>query len=171
MLIYQEAIALFVMLPGINIRNININYYLSFNFICGDFRFLVDDIPIRVYKNNTSKGVDYPLKPMKIEASLWDGDSWATDGGQTKTNWAYAPFKAHFQGFHVNGCSVQMNSNNANGECYSENKYFWNRRSYQRLDSDQQRAYEKVRKTYMNYDYCSDRSRYPTPPPECLDQP
>ena len=139
--------------------------------MCGDFRFFVDDIPIRVFKNNTiSKGVDYPSKPMKIEASLWDGDSWATDGGQTKINWTYAPFKAHFQGFHVDGCSVQSNSNKVNRDCYLEsNKYFWNTKRYQMLNLDQQRAYDKVRKTYMNYDYCSDRSRYPTPPPECLD--
>ncbi|PON70827.1 Xyloglucan endotransglucosylase/hydrolase [Parasponia andersonii] len=138
-----------------------------------DFRFFVDNIPIRVFKNNTSKGVDYPSKAMKIEASLWDGDSWATDGGQTKTDWAYAPFKAHFQGFHVYGCSVQIDnsSNNVNRDCYSENNYFWNTWKYQRLDSDQRRAYENVRKNYMNYDYCTDRSRYPTPPPECLDQP
>ncbi|XP_062078174.1 xyloglucan endotransglucosylase/hydrolase protein 2-like [Humulus lupulus] len=128
--------------------------------------FFVDDTPIRVFKNKTKKGVDYPTKPMKIEASLWDGEDWATDGGQTKTNWAFAPFKAHFQGFHVDGCS------NMNTNCYSENnKYFWNKKKYHNLDSDQKIAYEKVRKSYMNYDYCTDSSRYPTPPPECLDQP
>ncbi|KAF4367486.1 hypothetical protein G4B88_003690 [Cannabis sativa] len=127
--------------------------------------FFVDDTPIRVFKNNTKKGVNYPTKPMKIQVSLWNGEDWATDGGKTKTNWAYAPFKAHFQGFHVDGCS------SVNSDCNSENKYFWNTKKYQSLDSNQIRAYEKVRKNYMNYDYCSDRSRYPTPPPECLDKP
>jgi xyloglucan:xyloglucosyl transferase len=110
-----------------------------------DYRFYVDNVPIRVFKNNRNIGVDYPSKPMNIEASLWDGDSWATDGGQTKTNWSYAPFKAHFQGFDISGCPVQ--------------------------NSDvQQRSYDNVRKKYVNYDYCSDRPRYPTPPPECLHQ-
>ncbi|EXB99131.1 Xyloglucan endotransglucosylase/hydrolase protein 2 [Morus notabilis] len=130
--------------------------------------FLVDNTPIRVFKNNeASLGVDYPSKPMTIEASLWNGDSWATDGGQTKIDWSYAPFKAHFLGFDVNGCSLQ-NSNV--GDCYS-NKYFWNTEKYHKLDSEQQRAYQYVRKTYINYDYCTDKSRFPTPPPDCLDQP
>lgn len=111
--------------------------------------------------------MDYPSKPMTVEASLWNGESWATDGGRTKIDWSYAPFKAHFQGFGVEGCSVQ-NSNDI-GDCYS-NKYLWNERKYQSLDADQQRAYEYARNTYMNYDYCTDKARYPTPPPECLNQ-
>ncbi|KAL5798733.1 hypothetical protein ACOSQ2_003553 [Xanthoceras sorbifolium] len=124
--------------------------------------FEVDNIPIRVYKNYENIGVGYPSHAMQIEASLWDGESWATDGGQTKTNWSYAPFKAHFQGFDISGCS---NSNTQ--QCYSS-QYWWNSHKYWKLDSNQQRQYENVRRKYMNYDYCSDRPRYPTPPKECL---
>ncbi|KAJ6710946.1 XYLOGLUCAN ENDOTRANSGLUCOSYLASE/HYDROLASE PROTEIN 8-RELATED [Salix koriyanagi] len=110
-----------------------------------------------------SAGVVTAFYPMQIEASLWDGDSWATDGGQTKTNWSHAPFQTHFQGFDVNGCSVQDSDIQP---CYSTN-YWWNSRKYWTLDSTQKRAYENVRKKYLTYDYCSDRPRYPTPPPEC----
>ncbi|KAJ7961540.1 Xyloglucan endotransglucosylase/hydrolase [Quillaja saponaria] len=67
--------------------------------------FYVDNIPIRVFKNNTNNGVGYLSQPMQLQASLWNADSWATDGGQTKTNWSYAPFKAYFQGFDISGCS------------------------------------------------------------------
>ncbi|XP_022758698.1 xyloglucan endotransglucosylase/hydrolase protein 2-like [Durio zibethinus] len=130
--------------------------------------FYVDDIPIRVFKNNDDIGVGYPSQPMKIEVSLWDGDSWATDGGRTKTNWSMAPFKAHFQGFDISGCPIIQNSSNIQ-QCYSPN-YWWNSEKYWKLDSKQQGELQNVRKEYMNYDYCSDRPRYPVPPPECLHQ-
>ncbi|KAL2557059.1 Xyloglucan endotransglucosylase/hydrolase protein 2 [Forsythia ovata] len=131
--------------------------------------FYVDDIPIRIFKNNTNSGVSYPTQPMQIVASLWDGDSWATDGGQTKINWSHAPFKAHFQGFNVNGCPLDtQNSLNiqVQQQCYSSN-YWWNDRKFWKLDKIQQKAYQQVRQKYMNYDYCSDRSRHPNIPPEC----
>uniref|UniRef100_A0A7N2MM49 GH16 domain-containing protein n=1 Tax=Quercus lobata TaxID=97700 RepID=A0A7N2MM49_QUELO len=82
-----------------------------------DSRFYVDNVPIRVFKNNKNIGVNYPSQPMHIEASLWDGDSWATDGGQTKINWTHAPFNAHYQGFGIAGCPVQ-NSLDIQ-QCYS----------------------------------------------------
>ncbi|KAI3461857.1 hypothetical protein Pfo_018520 [Paulownia fortunei] len=128
--------------------------------------FHVDNIPIRVFKNNTNIGVMYPTQPMQIEASLWDGDSWATDGGQTKTNWSSAPFTAHFQGFNVDGCPLPQSSNNVDQDCY-DSKYWWNQRKFWKLDHNQQKEYEQVREKYMNYDYCDDRNRHPTPPPEC----
>ncbi|KAA8550615.1 hypothetical protein F0562_002299 [Nyssa sinensis] len=86
----------------------SLNFYACHTYSCSflhwevsNLRFYVDNIPIRVFKNNTNIGVSYPSQPMQIEASLWDGDSWATDGGQTKTNWSHAPFKAHFQESHM----------------------------------------------------------------------
>lgn len=140
---------------------------LSCNKIsCFIFRFYVDDIPIRVFKNNTNIGVMYPNQPMQIQVSLWNGDSWATDGGQTKINWSYAPFTAHFQGFHFGGCPLPQSSTNAEN-CYDESMYWWNQRKYWKLTKKKQKAYEEVREKYMNYDYCDDRNRHPTPPPEC----
>ncbi|TYJ23755.1 hypothetical protein E1A91_A08G214300v1 [Gossypium mustelinum] len=131
--------------------------------------FYVDDIPIRVFKNNTNIGVGYPSQAMKIEVSLWDGDSWATDGGQTKINWSMAPFKAHFQGFDISGCpkTDSNNNNNNNEDCFLP-EHWWNSEKYWTLDSKQKTDLKNVRKKYMNYDYCSDRNRYPVSPPECL---
>ncbi|XP_073290626.1 xyloglucan endotransglucosylase/hydrolase protein 2-like [Primulina huaijiensis] len=125
--------------------------------------FYVDEIPIRVFKNNTNIGVMYPTQGMHLEASLWDGDSWATDGGQTKTNWSNSPFTANFQGFNIVGCPATSTS----AHCYSSKYYWWNHKKFWTLDHHQRKAYEHVRKKYMNYDYCADRPRYPKPPPEC----
>ncbi|KAJ4957325.1 hypothetical protein NE237_014108 [Protea cynaroides] len=126
--------------------------------------FFVDTVPIRVFKNKTNIGVNYLSQPMQIVASLWNGESWATDGGKTKIDWSQAPFKAQFQGFNIDGCTSQ-NSNTQ--PCYSSS-YWWNSEKYGVLDSIQERAYEGVKRKYITYDYCSDRSRYQTPPPECL---
>ncbi|KAI4329883.1 hypothetical protein MLD38_028217 [Melastoma candidum] len=124
--------------------------------------FYVDEIPIRVFKNKTvSNGAAYPVQPMQVQASLWNGDSWATDGGQTKTNWSYAPFEARFRGFGINGCRTDNTSN-----CGSLD-YWWNSPKHWQLDANEQAQYEAVRKKYMMYDYCKDRTKYPTPPPEC----
>ncbi|XP_010513810.1 PREDICTED: xyloglucan endotransglucosylase/hydrolase protein 3-like [Camelina sativa] len=125
--------------------------------------FYVDYIPIRVYKNEN--GVSYPTKPMQVEASLWNGDDWATDGGRTKVNWSYSPFIAHFQDFSLSGCNIDGRSNNV-GACASSN-YWWNAGNYQRLNGPEQSMYENFRNKYMNYDYCTDRSKYQTPPREC----
>ena len=53
----------------------------------------MDDVPIRVFKNNTELGVDYPSEAMGIEGSLWNGESWATDGGKTRQIGAVAHSK------------------------------------------------------------------------------
>ncbi|KAL4558574.1 hypothetical protein LXL04_036775 [Taraxacum kok-saghyz] len=139
------------------------NYKLLWNH--HQIVFFVDDTPIRLYRNNIHKGVDYPNNTMEVKVSLWDGSSWATDGGQTKVNWSNGPIEAHFQDFKIDGCLSSVN--NSNKDCFTQN-YWWNNKTYWRLDSKQQKAYDKVRKKYMNYDYCNDKGRYPTPPPECV---
>ncbi|CAA0815202.1 Xyloglucan endotransglucosylase/hydrolase protein 2 [Striga hermonthica] len=126
--------------------------------------FYVDDIPIRVFKNNTNIGVPYPTQPMQILGSIWDGSDWATDGGRTKIDWAFAPFTAHFQDFNVVACPLSSSENREN--CYGSN-YWWNDKKYWKLSRNQQEEYERVRTQYLNYDYCDDRERFPTPPPEC----
>lgn len=121
---------------------------------------------LRVLRNNRNVGISYPSHPKQIQASLWNGSEWATDeGSRTKINWAYAPFRAHFQKFGINGCSSQ--TLNINQECSSSN-YWWNTNEYRRLNSTHRRQYENVRNYYMHYNYCSDRSKYPIPPQECL---
>ncbi|KAE8726009.1 putative xyloglucan endotransglucosylase/hydrolase protein 10 [Hibiscus syriacus] len=61
--------------------------------------FMVDSIPIRLYRNHADKGVAYPgWQPMSIKISLWNGESWATRGGLDKIDWSKGPFIAPIQG-------------------------------------------------------------------------
>lgn len=125
----------------------------------------MDEVPIRVFKNNTLTGVPYPSRPMQIIASLWNGEAWATDGGRTKTDWSYAPFKANFRWFDVDGCPASGEDKPAWG-CSSP-KFWWNDAKRMKLDQQQEQEYRDVIAKYVIYDYCTDRSRYPTLPPEC----
>lgn len=138
----------------------------QYHFFFFFFRFYVDNTPIRVFKNNRNIGVDYPNQAMKVEASIWNGDSWATDGGQTKIDWTSSPFTAHFRGFGFGGCLSSTSYINEQ-DCYDPYKYWWNQSKYWKLNHVQQNSYEHVRQNFMNYDYCNDRNRHPTPPIEC----
>lgn len=102
---------------------------------------------------------------MSVQASLWNGDDWATDGGKTKTNWSNAPFIAHFQGFGFGACPLPFTSKDV-GDCY-DSKYWWNDGKYWKLSGKEQRLFQEVREKYMNYDYCNDKDRHPTTPSEC----
>ncbi|ESQ37107.1 hypothetical protein EUTSA_v10003079mg [Eutrema salsugineum] len=127
-------------------------------------RFYVDNIPIRVYKNE--KGVSYPSKPMQVEASLWNGGDWATDGGRTKVNWLYSPFIAHFQDFSgLSDCYIDSQNNDV--AAFGSSNYWWNAGKYQRLSGYEQKVYEHVRNKYMNYAYCTDHNKYQSSPREC----
>ncbi|CAN1318402.1 Xyloglucan endotransglucosylase/hydrolase protein 2 [Linum perenne] len=128
--------------------------------------FMVDSVPIRVLKNVNGNG--YPtFRAMKVVASLWNGEDWATDGGKTKIDWNYSPFRAYFRGFDINGCPASEGSDI--GFCSSTN-YWWNEERYWSLDRNQQNSYKNARRKYMTYDYCSDHGRFPTPPSECANQ-
>ncbi|CAN1318397.1 Xyloglucan endotransglucosylase/hydrolase protein 3 [Linum perenne] len=129
-------------------------------------QFMVDSVPIRVLKNVNGNG--YPtFRAMKVVASLWNGEDWATDGGKTKIDWNYSPFRAYFRGFDINGCPASEGSDI--GFCSSTN-YWWNEERYWSLDRNQQNSYKNARRKYMTYDYCSDHGRFPTPPSECANQ-
>ncbi|GMP69601.1 hypothetical protein CsSME_00028800 [Camellia sinensis var. sinensis] len=68
--------------------------------------FLVDNTPIRVFKNGESIGVPFPKnQPMQIYSSLWNADDWATRGGLVKADWTKAPFTAYYRGFNVQTCT------------------------------------------------------------------
>ncbi|KAL2560008.1 Xyloglucan endotransglucosylase/hydrolase [Forsythia ovata] len=126
--------------------------------------FLVDDIPIRVFKNSKDLGVRFPFnQPMKIYSSLWNADDWATRGGLEKTDWNKAPFVASYQSFHVDGCEASVNAR----FCDTQGKRWWDQKEFQDLDAYQYRRLRWVRSKYTIYNYCTDRVRYPTVPPEC----
>ncbi|CAI8609405.1 unnamed protein product [Vicia faba] len=54
--------------------------------------FYIDQVPIRVYKNNEAKGIPYPkMQAMGVFTTLWEADNWATRGpstcGNNPRNW------------------------------------------------------------------------------------
>ncbi|XP_059630346.1 xyloglucan endotransglucosylase protein 1-like [Cornus florida] len=68
--------------------------------------FLVDNTPIRLFKNAESIGVPFPKnQPMRIYSSLWNADDWATSGGLVKTDWSKAPFTAYYRNFNAQTCA------------------------------------------------------------------
>ncbi|KAH7548471.1 hypothetical protein JRO89_XS14G0139400 [Xanthoceras sorbifolium] len=126
--------------------------------------FFVDDIPIRVFKNCKDLGVRFPFnQPMKIYSSLWNADDWATRGGLEKTDWSKAPFIASYKSFHIDGCEASVEAK----FCATQGKRWWDQKEFQDLDGYQYRRLKWVRSRFTIYNYCTDRSRYPTMPPEC----
>lgn len=136
--------------------SINILISIKFETICSkkennnsfslnSLRFFVDDIPIRVFKNNTNHGVNYPTNKMHIEATIWNATAWVGE-----VDWSQGPFTAYFREFSINGCQYQQSNPQY---CY-RNSYYWNRINYWKLSPKQQQLYEVVREKQMTYDYC-----------------
>ncbi|KAH7420847.1 hypothetical protein KP509_13G025400 [Ceratopteris richardii] len=112
--------------------------------------FLVEGIPIRVFSNNEAVGVPYlNMKPMSLFSSIFNGDQWATEGGRVKINWEHAPFVASYRNFRA-VAQHQVGVTDSSLDAFKLSKLAW------------------VKKNFMVYDYCTDRARYPTPPPECI---
>lgn len=133
-------------------------------FSCCIHRFSVDDVPIRVYKNNEAKGIPFPkTQPMGVFSTLWEADDWATRGGLEKINWSKAPFYAYYKDFDIEGCAVPGPST-----CATNAANWWESASYKQLNAVQATRYRWVRMNHMIYDYCTDKSRYPVTPPECV---
>ncbi|KAL9178089.1 hypothetical protein ABFS82_01G102500 [Erythranthe guttata] len=98
--------------------------------------YMVDGIPIRVFKNNTVEGVAYLTKPMHIEGTIWDDST----GSSGSVNWSNAPFIAHFQDFGFYACSGKGNNFS---QCASEGR-LWNQPSYRQLsDAQKQQMHYK----------------------------
>ncbi|KAL7145324.1 hypothetical protein ABFS83_07G074300 [Erythranthe nasuta] len=109
--------------------------------------FLVDNTPIRVFKNGELVGVPYPKsQPMRIYSSLWNADDWATRGGLVKTDWSKAPFTAYYRNFLVQ----------TGGSKFSNGAW-----QNQELDAYSRRRLRWVQKNFMIYNYCTDYKRFP----------
>ncbi|KAL7123507.1 hypothetical protein ACP275_01G109000 [Erythranthe tilingii] len=102
--------------------------------------FYIDNIPVRVFKNNVP-GVSYPNQPMHIEASIWNAD-WAGT-----VDWSKAPFFMHYSGFGFYACPGN------NMEVCSYDHLFWNR--YKELTAVEKQKMANYRKKYMTYEYCA----------------
>ncbi|KAL3638295.1 hypothetical protein CASFOL_017666 [Castilleja foliolosa] len=120
--------------------------------------FMVDNIPIRVFTNFLALGVPFPVgQPMRMHASLWNADDWATQGGKVKIDWSKAPFKATYKNLNIDGCVVKGTSNSCKGA--------WQTRG---LDANETKQLQWVQDKYMIYNYCDDAKRFPHGrPKEC----
>ncbi|XP_076921615.1 xyloglucan endotransglucosylase protein 1-like [Bidens hawaiensis] len=125
--------------------------------------FLIDNIPIRVFNNYEASGVPYPKnQPMRVYASLWNADEWATQGRRVKTDWTKAPFTASYRKFNVDANIVGPDQNSATS---SSNNQAW---STQGLDAAGQNRIRWVQSKHMIYNYCNDNTRFPGGlPTEC----
>ena len=125
-------------------------------------RFYVDGTPIREHRNLAAKiGVPFPTQqPMRMYASHWDAEAWATQGGRVKTDWSRAPFVASYKGYAASGCTSQ------NALVCARAGGAW---MHQGLDATARGRLRWVQKNYMIYNYCDDTwKRFPHgAPPEC----
>lgn len=122
------------------------------------YRFMVDWVPIRVFRNHAGKGVAFPRwQPMWIKASLWNGDSWATRGGRDKANWSKGPFVAWLRNYKADACVWKGRPR----FCWAESSgNWWNQRKFESLTWKQRRLFKWARKYYLIYDYCQDTNRF-----------
>ncbi|KAL8205793.1 hypothetical protein R6Q57_009344 [Mikania cordata] len=125
--------------------------------------FLIDNIPVRVFNNHEAAGVPFPKsQPMRVYASLWNADDWATQGGRVKTDWTNAPFTASYRKFSANANIVGPNSKATSS--VNENQVW----STQGLDAVGRNRIRWVQTKHMIYNYCSDYKRFPNGlPVEC----
>lgn len=121
-----------------------------------------------MFRNYRSQGVGYPNEQgMKVYASLWNADNWATRGGLVKTDWRYAPFVAQFRNFQSRAC--KWYGTGSIWQCAAKTPANWyTLPAYGQLTSAQLGQMKWVRNNYMIYDYCKDTKRFNwNMPPEC----
>ena len=130
------------------------------------YRFLVDNIPIRVFNNLESIGIPFPKsQPMRIYSSLWNADDWATRGGLIKTDWTKAPFTASYRNFKANACVWSSESSCVSLSTNSLQTSEWQNQAPNAAERNRIRW---VQQKYMVYNYCNDFKRFPQGlPAEC----
>lgn len=118
-----------------------------------------------MFNNLESIGVPFPKsQPMRIYASLWNADDWATMGGRVKTDWSNAPFTASFRNFNANACVRAPGSSSCTRTDPNQDSTWQD----QALDAAGRNRLRWVQQKYMVYNYCTDVKRFPQGlPPEC----
>ncbi|XP_071735113.1 xyloglucan endotransglucosylase protein 1-like isoform X2 [Rutidosis leptorrhynchoides] len=118
--------------------------------------FLIDNIPVRVFNNHEAAGVPFPTsQPMRVYASLWNADDWATQGGRVKTDWTKAPFTAYYRKFNANANKAGTNSVSTSSEYENQE---W---KTQEIDAAGRNRIRWVQNKHMIYNYCNDHKRFP----------
>ncbi|KAL0316616.1 UNVERIFIED_CONTAM: putative xyloglucan endotransglucosylase/hydrolase protein 23 [Sesamum radiatum] len=130
--------------------------------------FLVDNTPIREFKNLENIGVQFPRKqPMRLYSSIWNADQWATRGGLIKTDWSQAPFTASYRNYNASACIVPVNPGQQAVSCSSAANQQPDNGPW-KLDPVSEEKLKWVQQNYMIYNYCTDTKRFPQGfPPEC----
>ncbi|KAK8940880.1 Xyloglucan endotransglucosylase/hydrolase protein 9 [Platanthera zijinensis] len=137
--------------------------------------FLVDETPIRVFKNKEAKGIAFPGdQSMAVYSSLWNADDWATQGGRVKTDWSHAPFIVTYRGLKIDGCELSVEAaveeevrRCRGSDSGKEGRYWWKTPMMEELSVHQSHQLMWVRAKHLIYDYCFDAARFPVAPPEC----
>ncbi|KAL6909776.1 hypothetical protein ACP4OV_001435 [Aristida adscensionis] len=127
--------------------------------------WLVDSIPIRVFRNYASKGVPFPThRQMYAFSSIWAAEDWATQGGRVKADWSKAPFVAEYRDISLRVC--ECDGGGCAGSCAAAGNWYAAPGLCQ-LSPRQLRQMRAVQLGYTIYDYCADGKRDGPPPPEC----
>jgi xyloglucan:xyloglucosyl transferase len=140
-------------------------HYYSFEWTADIVVFRVDNHPVREFKNLVGKVANFTFctqKPMKLFFSIWDGSKWATRGGQDPVNYADAPFTATYTDFSLDGCYATGPSGAQ--ACQSDSLAHCPPLTAQDVDYLSSIRYNPAQ---VKYNYCDDRNRYLTAPPEC----
>ncbi|GJN20221.1 hypothetical protein PR202_gb07571 [Eleusine coracana subsp. coracana] len=124
--------------------------------------FYIDGAPVREAVRVPGMGGDFPSKPMSVYATIWDGSSWATDGGRFRVDYAHAPFAADFSHLVLRGCASAELTTDA--EC--QVAVMTDEPAV--MTPAKRDAMRRFRRRYMIYTVCHDRVRYNgTLFPEC----
>lgn len=114
----------------------------------------MDGTPVRVFSNHEAQGLPYlSRQAMKLHATIWDGEAWATRGGRDKTDWSHAPFVASYGTYGTSRACVSSASSFCCPSNAASGDGAWMMR---RLGPDGERAVAEAREKYMVMDYCDD---------------
>ncbi|XP_022151141.1 probable xyloglucan endotransglucosylase/hydrolase protein 33 [Momordica charantia] len=119
--------------------------------------FLVDNVPVRELRNSEAF---YPLKPMSVFVTIWDGSEWATHGGKYPVDYKYAPYVASFAEMEISGSISDSKANVSSPDTVEGPEFI-------KLTQQQMGAMDWARRKLMFYSYCKDTSRYKVVAPEC----
>ncbi|CAL5054895.1 unnamed protein product [Urochloa decumbens] len=132
--------------------------------------FYIDDTPIREVIRHPEMGGDFPAKPMAVYATIWDGSTWATEGGKYKVNYKYAPFASDFSDLAAVGPRadpVLRVPRSAAGDA-DQDLLGLMTADYAVMTPQKRAAMRAFRARQMTYTVCYDAVRYASGPfPEC----
>ena len=112
-------------------------------------------------------GGDYPSKPMYLYATIWDGSTWATNGGKYKTNYKYSPFVAEFSNLILKGCRTSPIREYPSAEKCEESDAELAAADFAVMTPRKRAAMRRFREKYLTYTFCYDVERYPETMPDC----